>query len=50
MANKTPKTIGIEEEVRKLPALEVGVFNLADRKSLKSVFLKQNKKKSLLSD
>lgn len=38
MANKTPKSIEIETEVREPPAFKVGIFNLAERKSF-NVFL-----------
>ena len=32
-ANKTPKSIEIEKEVREPPAFKVGIFNLAERNS-----------------
>lgn len=38
MANKTPKPIEIEKEVRERPAFKVGIFNLVERKSFNVFF------------
>lgn len=46
MANKTPKPIEIEKEVRERPAFKVGIFNLVERKSFNVFFFVFKDKKN----
>lgn len=41
MAHKTPKAVVMKKELREPLALEIGVFNLAERKTFK--FVKKKK-------